>query len=101
MKGVPCGRHGQYVLFFITASSLLFGAAAREGTVMAADDFGVKDAQQWRLVGSGFADEGLRREGRRIVGADKNRDEGKNTWWFASPTDFVGGDAALVYNSWL
>ena len=101
MKGVPCGRHGQYVLFFITASCLLFGAAAREGTVMAADDFGVKDAQQWRLVGSGFADEGLRREGRRIVGADKNRDEGKNTWWFASPTDFVGGDAALVYNSWL
>ena len=35
------------------------------------------------------------------MGADKNRDEGKNTWWFASPTDFVGGDAALVYNSWL
>ena len=51
--------------------SCMLGAQAEEGNVLAADDFGVKDMQAWRLEGSGWADEGLKKEGRRIVAMDR------------------------------
>ena len=45
-------------------------------------------------VGAGWADEGIKKEGRRLIAMDKNREEGKSQWWFEAPKDFLGGDVA-------
>ena len=45
-------------------------------------------------VGSGWAVEGIKKEGRRLIAMDKSRDEASSQWWFAAPKDFLGGDAA-------
>ena len=39
-----------HFMFALCVLSSLVGAAAQEGTVLAADDVGVKDQQDWRLV---------------------------------------------------
>ena len=49
-----------HLLSVMCVLSSLVGAAAQEGTVLAADDVGVKDQQDWRLVSGWF--------GRSLVG---------------------------------
>lgn len=82
-------------------SSLIAVAKAEEGAVLAADDVGGKNLQDWRLEGSGWAVEGIKKEGSRLVAMDKSREEAKGLWWFTAPADFLSGDAAHAYNGWL
>ena len=82
-------------------SSLIAVAKAEEGAVLAADDVGGKNLQDWRLEGSGWAVEGIKKEGSRLVAMDKSREEAKGLWWFTAPGDFLSGDAAHAYNGWL
>jgi hypothetical protein len=98
LGGMSCASRWCFVL---ALCSLVVCSVAEEGVTLAEDDFGVKDEQQWRLVGTGWSEDGLKTEGRRIVAADKSREEGSKVWWFAAPKDFLGGNAGNAYNGWL
>ena len=87
--------------FIVTLVSLSLASLSRgeEGDVLAKEDF-LSGNDGWKLVGSGWSNEGLMREANRIL-ASEDREKFDKSWWYASSPTFYKSNAADAYNGWL